>query len=240
MPVKIQADAGEATATLTRLKSQFAGLDKAIGANIRGQFSALGSQFVGYLSIQALMSGIRTLIQYGREVNQIAGKFDPGTIEAQALTSVAQLQQEQAIAAAVGPIAEATEREKQRQAERRNFAPEGLASLAEYVSERTKRQGLENLTAVTEFAADPSLATAKTAVGTAAATAAELVPTIDPTKMNPFQEDRNIVGESIYQFGRFIEYLMGTEKASPTAAGSGDAQMVEELREIARNTRGKP
>lgn len=241
MPVKIQADAGEATASLKRLRSQFGGLDKAIGQSLRSEAKYLGSQFVGFLSIQALMSGLRMLVQYGREVNQIAAKWDAGTIEAQAQTSVAQMRQEQAIASAVGPIAQATEAEKQRQAERRNFAPEVVASIADYQYERMKRMGFENVAAAGELFERPSLSSAAGLARTAAGTATELVPQLDPRYAVGLGDPESIPARLVQTFADFLKETFGTSESEKSNLTPGiDPQAIDSLREIARNTRGKP
>ncbi|MBM3366497.1 MAG: hypothetical protein FJY48_12485, partial [Betaproteobacteria bacterium] len=135
LPVKIQADAGQATATMRNLQGSLGNLEKALGGHLRSQAAYLGGLASGYLSLDSLIGGIKKLYEYGVKVNDMARNFDAKAITAAAETSIAKLQHEMRVAQAVGPSAAATEMKKQEFFGREDLTLETYASRMELAYE---------------------------------------------------------------------------------------------------------
>lgn len=251
MPVKIQADAGEATATLKRLKSQFGSLDRAIAGNLRGQLGQITSTLGGYLSIQGLIGGVRMLISYGERVQEIASRWDPNTIAAAAQTNVAQMRQEQALANAASPTAVAIETERQRQAERRDFTPELYAQETLLRLEQFKTLAIRQISNAAEFLRNPNLETALAMPRDAHEAAQQMLQgsgsLLGTDVFLPLA--KTIVEAAISPIaGLFRDPSASAAPVTPDRIEMSDstlgkmsgAETIEQLREIARNTRGKP
>jgi len=258
LPVKIQADAGQATATLRNLQGSLGNLEKALGGHLRSQAAYLGGLASGYLSIDSLIGGIKKLYEYGVKVNDMARNFDANAIKAAAETSIAKLEHEMRVAQAVGPSAAATEMKKQEFFGREDLTLETYASRMELAYESAATFFAKTLDSTSKFLDNPSvggmfdhfkhqiglLRDYNDEVGFMGLDLARAYYNMGP---EPIRRALGLFDAP--QMGSPVSSttLSGMAAITPTTGGPGQGvplvfppEALETLREIARNSRGKP
>ena len=258
LPVKIQADAGQATATLRNLQGSLGGLEKALGGHLRSQAAYLGGLASGYLSLDSLIGGIKKLYEYGVKVNDMARNYDAKAIAAAAETSIAKLQHEMRVGQAVGPTAAAVEQKKQEFYGREDLTLETYASRMELAYESISTFAAKTLDSTAKFLDDPSVGGMFDHFKHQMGLLRDYTDEVGFMGLDLARAYYNMGPESIRRaLGLFDAPKMGSPVAdatlsemaaiTPTTGGAGQGVplvfppgALENLREITRNSRGKP
>ena len=118
IPIVITADGAKAVAGLQKFQREgkkVEGFFSKFGSN---QISTLGGMLYGAMGIGAAIAGIRQLYDESKKLSEIAGTYSPSVIQAQAGTTVAQINSDIGTSKAIAPI----------EVRRANVATEDLAN----------------------------------------------------------------------------------------------------------------
>jgi len=242
LPIVITVDNGKATAGLKQFEKQ--------GLTIKGMFKGLRTEATGigkgilgrYFGIQSAIEGIKQLINYGDELQRMAGNFRGDVALAQAQTEIAKLQRDIRIAAVIAPTAIATENEKQLQLQR-GTSVEGIASALVLQATELQTLGL----GIAEWIGDLAALDFTAAAKTKAETDELAIQRFAPQFMLDFRQwvlDLTGFGndKSATQSSTTPESLtppIAQSSTTPEAlAAAGAAESLHELREINRHLRG--
>lgn len=250
LPVKIQADAGQATATMRNLQGSLGGLEKALGGHLRSQAAYLGGLASGYLSLDSLIGGIKKLYEYGVKVNDMARNYDAKAIAAAAETSIAKLQHEMRVGQAVGPTAAATEMKKQEFYGREDLTLETYASRMELAYESAATFFAKTLDSTAKFLDNPTWGGLFDHIG------------MQWQMLKDYNDEVGFMAGDLIGAAAGLIGLGGPKRVespvsdamlsemaavTPTTGGPGQGVplvfppgALENLREITRNSRGKP
>ena len=251
LPVKIQADAGQATATMRNLQGSLGGLEKALGGHLRSQAAYLGGLASGYLSLDSLIGGIKKLYEYGVKVNDMARNYDAKAIAAAAETSIAKLQHEMRVGKEVGPVAAATEMKKQEFYGRKDLTLETYASRMELAYESAATIFAKTLDSSARFFDDPTWGKLFEHIGNQVGMLRDYNDEVGFMAGDLIGAIRGLVGlGGPARVASPVSDAMLSEMAAitPTTGGPGQQGVplvfppgaLENLREITRNSRGKP
>lgn len=103
LPVVITVIGDQAQAGFRQLAVQLKSLEAGVGKFLGAQTSAVGGMLGGFLTVQALISGVQKVLAHGQAVIDRVSQFSGEAISAQTRLDAAQLRQDVGAATILGP-----------------------------------------------------------------------------------------------------------------------------------------
>ena len=240
LPLIITADGSKAVAQLDKFKGQARSIDSQISGYFKGEAAAVGGMLSAYFGIQSAIDGLKELYAYSKKISEIAGTYSQPVAQAQAQTSIAQIQADQRVAAAVMPNEVQRAQVNTSSLQQSGTGFEQLASSFGLVVDQYLKTARTSISAIMDvFSGDMEAASAKFGISASsfADTWSSLLPDFVENFLYSFAPSSADISAASVSAS-----TAGFSKQDQQAIAANDptkAESLAALQAIARNTRGQ-